>query len=632
MADLPCPDGGGSLNNPDAPDQIGTVPPFDPLTAPLCVGEWDISTADDVCARNERLLQESYIAETLNISGAPVNVYRLLGVHEQGVGSIIDTGAVYGSTLVDIANVTDGSDLTYWQSINVGAAIISQAEYLGVDFGIKTLTVGGASEYGPPKTKWTSVGAITIKQQPLLDNYAQQVRLETATGEMEWTAVTASGTGNGTLTVASAGPNATEATITAMATSPTTFSVLATLKSDGSTIVLGTATVGTQFNSLYASFTIAQGLVAFVGDELFTFDVNYVWQRQAVFNLTQTPNAVTLSLQSPVRVRAVRVVPTMFTGAGNWQVLAFDVLDSAPTNLNNIQDLFFMENRDRDYEKVPVTLKAQYTPNDSISDLSKFGLSILDQYSFTVSFAQTVQKLGRPIVVGDIIELPPEMQYDQNMLPVRKFLEVTDTAWSSSGFSPGWKPMVYRFQAQQALPSQETRDIFGTLDTQKYLIADSILGDGIGEQLNVGPLTATEEAKKEALDAVPETGSDEQLSTDGQPQPIPLPAVNVLGQPPAMNKPFKANSYQEDGLPPTGEPYEEGYALPAVAGATDGDYFRLYYPEDTKIPPRLYRYSAVKNRWIYLETDRRGDYSSYKPSVRKILESSNKQGLKKKLT
>jgi hypothetical protein len=292
-----------------------------------------------------------------------------------------------------------------------------------------------------------------------------------------------------------------------------------------------------------------------------------------------------------------------------------------------------MENRDRDYEKVPVSLKVQYIPTDGISDLSKFGLSILDQYSFTASFAQTVQKLGRPIVVGDIIELPPEMQYDQNMTPVRKFLEVTDTAWSSSGFSPGWKPMVFRFQAQQALPSQETRDIFGTLDTQKYLIADSILGDGIGEQLNIGPLTATEEAQKEALNAVPETGSDEQLSTDGQPQPVPWVSQNVkTAQPSAATPPFRANSYQEDGLPPTDVPYEEGYTLPPVAGATDGDYFRLYYPEETKIPPRLYRFSAVKNRWIYLETDRRGDYSSYKPSVRKILESTTKQGLKKKLT
>lgn len=632
MADLPCPDGGGSLNNPDAPDQVGKVPPFDPLTAPLCVGEWDISTQDGLCARNERLLQESYIAETLSISGAPVNIYRLLGVHEQGVGSIVGSGVVYGSTLLNIANVTDGNDLTYWESVNSGTAVVTQAEYVAIDFGIKTLTLGGGTEYAPPKTKWTPVAAITLKQQPLLNNYAQQVRLETAEGDMEWGAVTATGTGDGTLEVLTAGPNATECTITVAYASPTTFSVFATLRSDGSTVVLGTATVGVRFNSVFTSFLITAGLVPFDNTNLFAFDINYVWKRQQTFNLPQTPNAVTLSLQTPVRVRAVRVVPTMFTGTGTWQVLEFDVLDSPPTNLNNIQDLFFMENRDRDYEKVPVMIKAQYTPNDSISDLSKFGLSILDQYSFTVSFAQTVQKLGRPIVVGDIIELPSELQYDQNMVPVRKFLEVTDTAWSSSGFSPGWKPMVFRFQAQQALPSQETRDIFGTLDTQKYLIADSILGDGIGEQLNVGPLTATEETKKEALDAVPETGSDEQLSTDGQPQPIPMAAVNAVGAPPALNKPFRANQYQEDGLPPTGEPYDEGYALPPVAGATDGDYFRLYYPEETKIPPRLYRYSSVKNRWIYLETDRRGDYSSYKPSVRKILESSNKQGLKKKLT
>jgi len=193
--------------------------------------------------------------------------------------------------------------------------------------------------------------------------------------------------------------------------------------------------------------------------------------------------------------------------------------------------------------------------------------------------------------------------------------------------------MVFRFTAQQVLPSQETRDIFGTLDTQKYLVADSILADGVGEQLNVAPLTITEELKKAADDAVPETGSDEQLSTLGQPIPDLHPPPNARPtEPKPTLPPFKANIYQEDALPPNGEPYKEGYSLPPVTDATDGEYFRLYYPEELKIPPRLYRFSAAKNRWIYLETDRRGDYSSYKPSVRKILLSSTKQGLKKKLT
>jgi len=110
-----------------------------------------------------------------------------------------------------------------------------------------------------------------------------------------------------------------------------------------------------------------------------------------------------LNLQSQLLVRAVRVVPTLYTATGPWQVFELDVLDSPPTNINNLQDLFFNENRDRDYEKVPILLKCQYIPTDSLTDLSKFGLSVLDQYNFTTSFATMVERLGRPLVVVDII-------------------------------------------------------------------------------------------------------------------------------------------------------------------------------------------------------------------------------------
>jgi hypothetical protein len=310
--------------------------------------------------------------------------------------------------------------------------------------------------------------------------------------------------------------------------------------------------------------------------------------------------------------------------------MALDVLDSAPSNINDIQDLFFNENRDRDYAPVSLQLKCQYSPIDSISDLSKFGLQILDQYSFTCSFNTMVAVLGRPIITGDIIEVRPDLQYDQNLLPVRKFLEVTDTGWAAEGYATAWRPTLYRFSAQQALPSQETRDIFGTIDTQKYLTTDSILADGVGDQIDTTPLTISEEIAKQAAKAVPEVGSDDQTSTIGAVLPrVQLP-VNEHGNPPAAPFDGTQGNYIEDGLPPNGEPYGEGSRLPDVTTVNDGDYFRLYYPQNLEIAPRLYRYSAYKNRWLYVETDRRGQYSSTKPSVRKILDSSTRVGLGKK--
>jgi len=436
------------------------------------------------------------------------------------------------------------------------------------------------------------------------------------------------GTGNGTFAPNGMGPDVSDGTLMITASSATEFAVQ--FHSNGHTIILPNGRFGTQYLSTIINFTINVGQIPFIYGDTFFVPVSYVWKRVGLFNLTQSPLPQTLNLNTVLNVRAVRVIPTLFSGTSNWSVYGFDVSDSPATDINNIQDLFFNENRDRDYALEPVVLKVQYAPADSMSDLSRFGLSILDQYSFNVSFATMINVLGRPIVTGDIIEVIPEMQYDHNLKPVRKFMEVTDTGWASDGFSTMWKPTIYRFSASQATPSQETRDIFGTLDTQKYLVADSVLMGGVAPQLDVTPLTQMEEITKEALNAVPERGSDDGVTIAGTHLPPALPPLNAKGTPSPTYGKGKPNIYIEDGLPKGGEPYTEGYALPDTSTATNGEYFRLYYQDDLKIAPRLYRFSTLKNKWIYQETDRRSDYSSHKPSIRNILQSSSKQALNKK--
>jgi hypothetical protein len=166
------------------------------------------------------------------------------------------------------------------------------------------------------------------------------------------------------------------------------------------------------------------------------------------------------------------------------------------------------------------------------------------------------------------------------------------------------------------------------------MVADSFFNDlGIGPQIDTTPLSTTEEIGKTAKQKVPELGDDLGVSADGMPTRQPLPAVNAKGQPDALSAvPTKQNIYVEDAIPPNGQLYGEGYHLPELTSAADGDWFRLYYPENTKIAPRLFRYSAVKNKWIFMEQDRRGEASSLKPSIQKIMQSSGKQGLGKKQT
>ena len=633
MATLPCDNGAGSLNNPNGSNtQIGTNnPALAPYVAPaIQTGDWQISgLALDTCAAGDQLRQETYVAEQLNIAGAPINIFKLLGVHEQGIGSILSQGTLISSQAypgypLSGLNVAGSS----WRSIQLGSATVATS-YVGIDFGVKQI-FNGQSEYDPARPKWTKVGSINITQANTPNEYARQVRVEMTTGDCSISLPIFTGTGNGAMSVTSTGINASQGLVMAMATSATTFSV--TANTTTGPLNLGTATVGAPFLSTFANFIINAGSNAFVAGDMFTFQLSYNWQRVGLFNLIQSPLPQTLNFKTIIALKAVRIVPTMFTGNGSWEVDALDMLDYAPSDVNDIQDLFFNENRDRDYAIEPILMKAQYNPADSMSDLSRFGLSILDSYAFTISFATMVSMLNRPIVVGDIIEVTPELQWDQNLKPVRKFLEVTDTGWSTAGFSTFWRPTVFRFSASPATPSQETRDIFGTIDTQKYLIADSVLDNGIGAQIDTTPLTNMEEIMREAADMVPKTGSDDNREIAGIPLPVVLPPANAKGQPSGVGLTQNVpNIYIEDGLPKDGSAFTEGYKLPDATTAADGEYFRLNYPDNLKIPPRLHRFSTVKNKWIYLETDRRGDYTSHKPSVRSILQSSTHQPLGKKV-
>ena len=51
-------------------------------TRNICKPGLDLSTSQ--CGKTSGDLQESYVAQVLDISGAPINIFKLLGVHEQG--------------------------------------------------------------------------------------------------------------------------------------------------------------------------------------------------------------------------------------------------------------------------------------------------------------------------------------------------------------------------------------------------------------------------------------------------------------------------------------------------------------------------------------------------------------------
>lgn len=597
MSNLPisnCPDGAGSINSP-----TNGSTHVEKYRAPeLCAGSLDYTTQSD-------RVQEQYAAENLNISGAPINVFKLLGVHEQG--KLVDLVG-NGSALNDTDKVFD-SYVDSWVSPQTGMDVLTTPAWIGYDFGTLK-TSYGQEQNSPSAPNSQHITSFSITQ-PTNNRRALQVRIERSdgnfkAGNVRFTKVSAPSDPyipaiHGSIQNYTAGVNAVPGMFMLSANNATTFTVMFT---GATTEVVGIATVGQRFNSTRGSFTIISGTTTFASGDFFSLPIVMDWYRVDVVNVPDTAAAVQIRIKQSAPSRFWRIVPTQFSGVTTndpWEVDKLELFDYQATTLDDVQDQLFMENRDRDYATQSVQFKVAYQPFDAISDLSKFGFQVADIYSFTTSFATMVKALGRPIVVGDILEVPSEMQYDHNLRPVKKFLEVTDTSWAADGYTTSWRPIIYKFQASQMIPSQENRDIVGTVDTQKYVIDDGAFFDGV-EQIQTGPLTSSEAIKAEAQLAVPETGTNVREVASG---------MSTNGRPGSYDG---RDLYLEDGLPPDGQAYTEGFKLPDVAAATDGEFFRLNYDPALKIASRLYRFNAVKNKWMYVETDRRTLNNSLKPS------------------
>lgn len=579
----------------------------------LCIGDWHIQ---DECTENaDSQTIQNYVAESIEISGAQINVFKLLGVHEQGLlTDLTGEGVPYHSGAAAGSDANNAFDITssYWESVQQGSSIVTTPAWFGYNFGQQKTSFGSIKYGTKPVYNQKHITTIKIQQGLNAINRVLQARIERSTGEMLVSDPVFTGTGNGSLVGIQPGFNAQETTIELIAISPTIFSVLSHRYGP-----MPNLTVGQPYADQDIRFTIQAGSVPFAIGDNFTISTTLKWYRVDVVNLPDSSSVETISIKQSAPAAFWRIVPILFAGGptDRWQIVKLELMDYQATSLDNIQDTLFLENRDRDYATSSIQLKCSYQPFDSVGDLGKFGFSILDQYVFTCSFARMVEKLGRPVVTGDILEVVPELSYDRNMKPVKKFVEITDCGWSAEGYTPQWQPLLYRFQGVQLIPSAETRDILKTPEQQLYNTPDPDFFDNLS-QIPTAQVLATEANKVEAQTSVNETGSDVREIAE------------IIPQSPKVAEQYSEGVYVEDGLPPNGLPYGEGYQLPDVTHASDGEYYRLNYPDSSKIAPRLYKFSLVKGKWVFVESDRRQQYSGLKPSLRNALQSMNRTSLK----
>jgi len=134
----------------------------------------------------------------------------------------------------------------------------------------------------------------------------------------------------------------------------------------------------------------------------------------------------------------------------------------------NIQDLLFIENRDRKYDVDVYSMRGIYQTQDVTFDLSQFGMFLQTGTLFMVfHINDMVATLGRKLMPGDVIELMHLKDYYplDDTLPValKRYYVISDCNNAAEGYSATWWPHLWRCKINPLTDSQEYKDILNKI-------------------------------------------------------------------------------------------------------------------------------------------------------------------------
>lgn len=129
----------------------------------------------------------------------------------------------------------------------------------------------------------------------------------------------------------------------------------------------------------------------------------------------------------------------------------------------NIQDLLFLENRDRKYDTDIYRIRGVYNVQDLDFNLSQFALFIDNDTVFmTVHINDFVKLVGRKPISGDVIELPhlrDEFALNDYDVSLPRYYTISDVGRAAEGFSATWYPHLYRLKLTKINAQQQFSDI-----------------------------------------------------------------------------------------------------------------------------------------------------------------------------
>lgn len=125
----------------------------------------------------------------------------------------------------------------------------------------------------------------------------------------------------------------------------------------------------------------------------------------------------------------------------------------------NIQDLLFLENRDRKYSEDIYRIRGHYQVQDLDFNLSQFGLFLdNDMVYMTVHINDFISSVGRKPLAGDVLELPhlkDQFALNESDRAMPRFFVVEDVNRAAEGFSATWWPHLYRLKLKKISDTQQ---------------------------------------------------------------------------------------------------------------------------------------------------------------------------------
>jgi hypothetical protein len=273
-------------------------------------------------------------------------------------------------------------------------------------------------------------------------------------------------------------------------------------------------------------------------------------------------------------------------------------------NERTIQDLLFLENRDRKYADDVYVVRGIYNVQDADFNLSQFGMFLQNDTLFlTVHLNDIVERIGRKPMAGDVIEFP-HMKEDYSLdesipIALKRYYVVEDVNRAAEGFSQTWWPHLLRLKMKTLVDSQEFKDIIGDATTAGSVASymstynrEKTINDQIVAQAEADAPKSGFNYKQYYVAPIDERGNIRTDNVNDTDRVSSDKSVNaVIDTPASSHYGFYLDG---DGVAPNGNPAGFGISFP-TSNIDKGDYFlRTDY-----LPNRLFRFDGT--RWVKIE-------------------------------